>query len=59
MGPSTKTYIGDSVYADFDGVVLTLTTENGCPDDPSNTIVLESEVLKALIEYARRVGFDV
>jgi hypothetical protein len=42
-----KTYLGDSVYVDFDGFALTLTTENGIPP-PSNTIVLEPEVYNAL-----------
>ena len=27
-----KTYLGDSVYAEFDGFHLILTTENGCPE---------------------------
>lgn len=41
-----KEYIGDSVYAEFNGWGVTLTTENG--RGPSNTIVLEPEVLRAL-----------
>jgi len=48
-----KEYIGDSVYVDFDGYGFKLTTENGF--GPSNTIVLEPEVLKALNEYVKRV----
>lgn len=44
-----KQYLGDSVYADFDGYAITLTTENGY--GPSNTIVLEPSVLLALIDY--------
>lgn len=44
-----KTYLGDSVYAEFDGYAITLTTENG--HGPSNTIVLEPEVLRRLIDY--------
>lgn len=48
-----KDYIGDSVYADFDGYAITLTTENGF--SPSNAIVLEPEVLAALNQYAVRV----
>jgi len=45
-----KRYIGDSVYVDFDGWNLVLTTEN---DDgpPSNLIVLEPEVYKQLVQY--------
>jgi len=41
-----KTYLGDSVYAVFDGSSITLTTDNGY--GPSNIIVLEEEVLRAL-----------
>lgn len=41
-----KLYIGDSVYAEFDGFAVTLTTENGM--GPSNTIVLERSVMDNL-----------
>lgn len=44
-----KQYLGDSVYADFDGYGITLTTENGY--GPSNTIYLEPQVLAALDDY--------
>lgn len=44
-----KVYLGDSVYADFDGYMVTLTTENGM--GPSNTIHLEPEVSEALVDY--------
>lgn len=50
-----KSYLGDSVYAELDdagGIVLT--TENGY--GPSNSIVLEPEVLRALDEFRRRIG---
>lgn len=48
-----KVYLGDSVYAtwlDEDGR-LSLTTENGLPTDPSNTIIIEPEVAEALIVF--------
>jgi hypothetical protein len=48
-----KDYLGDSVYADYDGFAIILTTENGA--EPSNTIVLEPEVLQALNRYAERI----
>ena len=51
-----KTYLGDSVYAEFDGFAMILTTENGRPQDPSNRIVLEPQVLDALDAFRRRVG---
>ena len=44
-----KQYLGNSVYADFDGYGITLTTENGY--GPSNTIYLEPQVLAALEDY--------
>ncbi len=44
-----KDYLGDSVYADFDGYHIVLTTENGY--GPSNTIALEPPVLRALDAY--------
>ena len=46
-----KCYLGDSVYAEFDGFALTLTTNNGYPDDPRNRIVLEPEVFLALKQF--------
>lgn len=49
----SKRYIGDSVYVEENKVLggLTLSTENGLPDDPSNVIVLEPEVAEALVKY--------
>ena len=44
-----KRYLGDSVYAEFDGYQINVTTENGLPDDPSNRIVMEPEVVKAFM----------
>jgi hypothetical protein len=46
-----KQYIGDSVYADFDGEYLILTTENGYADDPRNRICLDPSVYDALLKY--------
>lgn len=49
----TKTYIGDSVYAELiDGRSILLTTENGLPNDPSNKIYMEPETLWTLIQSA-------
>jgi len=50
-----KDYLGDSVYVEqdeFRGIVLT--TENGY--GPSNTIVLEPQVAKSLVDYIRRIS---
>lgn len=50
-----KEYIGDSVYAQTDkyGCIL-LTTENG--SGPTNTIVLEPEVIVSLLDYIKRIS---
>lgn len=50
---NNKVYLGDSVYASFDGFHIVLTTENGM--GPSNTIALEDSVYLALKAYAREV----
>jgi hypothetical protein len=55
MKDSKKTYLGDSVYAQFDGYHIILTTENGLPDDPSNRIALEPQVIGLLKRYYDRV----
>jgi len=44
-----KEYIGDSIYVDYDGYHLVLTTENGM--GPSNIIFIEPLVMENLIEY--------
>jgi hypothetical protein len=48
-----KTYLGDSVYAEFDGYNIVLTTEDG--DDPSNIIYMEPEVVTSLLRYIDRL----
>lgn len=50
-----KRYLGDSVYATYDGARIILTTENGLPDDPSNEIVIDSEVLYALEQFKKQI----
>ena len=50
-----KDYLGDSVYADIDeGGAVVLTTENDS-SGPSNTIILEPEVVAALQRWLERV----
>lgn len=49
-----KEYLGDSVYAQVDPLGrIVLTTENGL--GPSNTIVLEPEVLEEFLGYVRNL----
>jgi len=47
-----KDYLGDSVYAEYDGAAIILTTQN--EDAPSNTIVLELDTLAALQRFLAR-----
>ena len=53
-----KAYLGDSVYVEYDGWGLILTTENGLPADPSNTIHLEPEVVDSLLDYVAGIRKD-
>lgn len=51
-----KEYLGDSVYAEFDGFGIILTTNNGT--GPSNTICMEPEVIEALNRFVKRMKED-
>lgn len=46
---TSKRYLGDAVYVDFDGYSVVLTTEDGIRS--TNTIYLESGVMQSLLEY--------
>lgn len=48
-----KEYIGDSVYCEFDGYGIKLTTENGF--GPSNTIYLEPFIVDAFQDFVKRI----
>jgi len=48
-----KEYLGDGAYVDFDGFALVLTAENGV--EATDTIVLEPEVWKQLVDYVERL----
>lgn len=50
-----KFYLGASVYVTTDGHGIILTTENGLPGDPSNSIYLEPETWTALQLYVGRL----
>lgn len=47
-----KTYLGDAVYAEFDGFNVVLTTENGI--EVTNTVALEQKVIQAIITFYER-----
>lgn len=44
-----KTYIGDGLYASFDGDMICITAENGM--QVLNEIFLEPQVLESLLKY--------
>jgi hypothetical protein len=46
-----KAYLGDGVYAQYDGYTVTLTTENGV--DETNVIFLEPNVVESLLKYLK------
>jgi hypothetical protein len=48
-----KHYLGDGVYADFDGYHVVLTTENGI--EITNRICLDDYVQANLVEYRKRL----
>ena len=49
-----KDYLGDSVYIEFNGYAIVLTTENG-PEGPSNKIYMEPEVIEAMMRFLDRL----
>ena len=53
-----KTYLGDSVYAEFDGYCIVLTTENGSPSCPSNTIHMEPACIEALGAFVEKIALE-
>lgn len=48
-------YLGDSVYVEIENCMIKLTTNNGYPDDPRNTIYLEPHIFDNLVAYVKRV----
>ena len=44
-----KRYLGDGVYAEYDGYGIVLTTSNGIEE--TNKIYFEDEVVRALLEF--------
>jgi len=48
-------YLGDGVYASFDGYQIWLSTES---EDGPHRIALEPLVYEALRQFARRIGIE-
>jgi hypothetical protein len=49
-----RRYLGDAVYAEIEGAMVKLTTENGI--ETTNTIYLEPHVAEELVRYLRSIG---
>lgn len=54
--PDTKVYLGDAVFAAYDGYHVVLTTENGIAI--TNEIYLEPHVYQALIKYVEQLKMN-
>lgn len=48
-------YLGDGVYVDYDGLHVTLMA-NGVGSQATDTILLEGNVIEALLRYLKRIG---
>lgn len=48
-----KEYLGDGLYADFDGFQITLSAENGIT--ATDTVYLEPHVLQNFLEYVEKL----
>lgn len=54
MSQDCKKYLGDGVYADWDGYHVVLTTEDGV--SIQNTIYLDSELQESVCNYIKRIN---
>lgn len=52
---SFKDYLGDGLYAQFDGHHIVLTAENGLR--ATDTVYLEPACVRAIARFARRCGY--
>jgi hypothetical protein len=48
-----RQYLGDAVYASFDGYHIVLTTENGISE--TNRICLDPAVFNSLVHYSNKL----
>lgn len=49
-----KTYLGDGLYAEFDGYMIRLSASNGIFD--TNAVYLEPKVLIRFLDYIEKIG---
>jgi len=53
----TRDYIGDGVYVTYDGYGIELKANDHLR--PTDKVYLEPEVFKALIRFAKRMGWEI
>jgi len=49
------TYLGDGLYAKFDGYMIHLMSNSS--ETPDNEVFLEDTVFQALLNFAKRIGW--
>jgi len=52
-----KRYIGDGVYAEYDGYHLVLTTGSPLHEKPENRVYLDTQVRNALRQILNKIAF--
>jgi len=54
--PSPRLYLGDGLFAEFDGYQIWLVASNGAED--TARVALEPAVYDTLRRYAKQIGFE-
>ena len=52
-------YLGDGLYAAFDGYQICLAANDKVSGHPSDKVYLEPAVLDAFIRYTKALGFQI
>lgn len=57
-GPNEE-YLGDGLYADFDGWQVCLAANDKVSGRPTDKVYLELKVIDAFIRYLKRIGIEI
>lgn len=57
QSPWKRTYLGDGLYAEYDGYQFMLAANNGISD--TDVVYLDPSVLAALMSYVQECGFGL
>jgi hypothetical protein len=52
-------YLGDGLYAGFDGYQVCLAANDKVSGRPSDKVYLDTSVINAFIRYLKRLGFQI